>query len=333
MQVFDHGVFGTMQVENRLGVPAMCTYKVESKDGVANDFHMAHYATLAMGKPGFIIQEATAVNEHGHISNRCLGIYTPRQQEALKRIVDNVHAYHVPIGIQLNHAGIKNEFGNQKVGPMDMPDKQIHGLSKAQIDGVIRDFTFACKWAKDIGYDFVEIHGAHGYLIHQFLSPLTNQRSDEYGQDRTLLLKRIVEAALSMFHGCVVVRLSVEDYEEHGLHPEDYVEIVQKLQDMGVHAISISSGGLNKTPPTVFPKYQIPYASYIKKHVTIPVMGVGLMYKKSDIVPVLEKEECDFVLLGRKMLRDPFFILKWKEELGILHKQDIDEYLYRGIHY
>ncbi|MFR5080720.1 MAG: hypothetical protein ACLTDX_23085 [[Clostridium] innocuum] len=169
MKVFEKNKLGHMELSNRIGVPAMCTYMVKTKDGVGNLHHVAHYDTLAKGRPAFIVQEATAVNAHGYINDACLGIFTPRQRQILKDIVDCVHAYGVNIGIQLNHAGMKNTFGNQKYGPMEQGD--VISLDEDGINELIVNFEFASRWARELGYDFVEVHAAHGYLINQFLSP------------------------------------------------------------------------------------------------------------------------------------------------------------------
>lgn len=330
MKVFEHNKLGHMELSNRIGVPAMCTYIVETKDGVGNLHHVAHYDTLAKGRPAFIVQEATAVNAHGYINAECLGIFTPRQRQILKDIVDCVHAYGVKIGIQLNHAGMKNSFGNQKYGPMDRDD--VIGLDEAGIEEIIVNFEFASRWARELGYDFVEVHAAHGYLINQFLSPLTNQRSDAYGEDRTLLLRRITEGCRDNFEGDVIVRISAEEYEAQGLHVDDMQPVVQAIEEAGAVAISVSSGGLNSSVIEAYPMYQIPYAKKIRSMTSLPVMGVGLITKEAEIEQLLMEESCDYVLLGRKLLRDPFFLLKWLDHVHMLHEDEIGQCLYRGIH-
>lgn len=330
MKAFERTTLGQMQLENRIGVPPMCTYMVHSKDGVGNLQHIAHYATLAKGKPGFIIQEATSVNANGFIDDQCLGIYTPRQRQTLQDIVQIVHAYGVKIGIQLNHAGIKNQFGNQKFGPMDTED--TIGLSEEAIREILVNFEFASKWARELGYDFIEVHGAHGYLINQFLSPLCNQRSDAYGQDRTLFLRQVIEACKDNFEKDVTVRISAEEYEEQGLHIEDMRHIVSVIEEAGASAISVSSGGLNKSPIKSYPLYQIPYAKQVKTFTRLPVMGVGLITKEEEIEQIFQEEACDYVLLGRKLLRDPFFLLKWRDQTIGIRKAELGECMYRAIH-
>lgn len=329
MNVFEKMKIGNVEINNRIGVPPMCNYLCLTRDGVANEDHIAHYTTLARGKPGFIIQEATAVNKNGHISAQCLGIYTPRQKEALKRIVEQVHKHDVRIGIQLNHAGMKNEFGNERFSAMSK--EGVTGLSQEAISAIIKDFEYACISARDLKYDFVEIHAAHGYLINQFLSPLTNHRSDLY-QDRTLLLNQIVDVAIQSFEGPIIVRLSVEEYEEKGLHMCDFKNIVKDLEERGVSAISVSSGGLNTQKIKVFPLYQMELAKFVHEQVNIPVMGVGLITERDEIEKILDEGQCDIVLLGRKLLRDPYFLLTWQDSLHILKPEDIGDTLYSGIH-
>lgn len=329
MKPFETSKLGNMKLTNRIGIPAMCTY-MAAGDGIATLHHLAHYETLAKGRPAFIVQEATAVAQEGYISDSCLGIFTPRQREPLKSVVEMVHAYDVKFGIQLNHAGMKGKSAAHKVSAMDGDD--VHALSEEELRRIIVNFEFAGKWAKELGYDFVEIHAAHGYLINQFLSPLTNQRKDIYGEDRTLLLKEIITGVQSTFEKDVIVRISAEEYEESGLHIEDMKEIVEAIESCGAVAISVSSGGLNKKPIKTYPMYQIPYAKKVKQMTSLPVMGVGLITREAEIEKVLADEDCDYVLLGRKLLRDPYFILRWRDALGILNEDEIGESMYRALH-
>lgn len=330
MRAFEEAKLGAMTLSGRIGVPAMCTYFVTTKDGVGNSHHVAHYEMLAKGQPAFVIQEATAVNVHGHISKECLGIYTPRQRIVLKEIVQAVHAYGVKIGIQLNHAGLKNQFGNQKYGPMTFDDVTM--MDDTYIEETIINYEFAAKWARELGYDFIEVHAAHGYLVHQFLSPITNQRQDAYGKNRTLFLRRVIKACKDNFGNDVIVRISAEDYVESGLHVNMMNPVLHAIEEAGGSGVSVSSGGLNTKAIRTFPLYQIPMARQIKNMCTLPVLGGGLITKEEQVEDILRSEDCDFVLMGRKLLRDPFFLLKWKDRLHILKEDDIGTCLYRGIH-
>src|SRR5690554_195083 len=209
MKTFENMHIQMMKIENRVGVAPMCTYLCDTKDGVANEFHFTHYGNLALGQPGLIIQEATSVNEQGYISDYCLGIYKPRQKEALSHLVDFVHRYNTKIGVQLNHAGLKSKRSNiTKVGPMD--DEDVHGLTQQEILEIVDDFVAAAKSARNIGYDFIEIHAAHGYLIIHFFSPITIKREDDNVKDRFFLLQQIIIAINNELEGPVFVRVSAD---------------------------------------------------------------------------------------------------------------------------
>ena len=263
IKTFEPLEIGGMSIKNRVGVAPMCTYLCEKKDGVANDFHFMHYTNLALGQPGLLIQEATAINEFGYISDHCLGIFNPRQKEALTHLVSLVHRFDTKFGIQLAHAGNKAKRSHTpKYGPMSMDD--VIGMSHTDIDRFVQDFANAAKAARACGYDFVEIHGAHGYLINQFLSPLSNQRDDEYGQDRTLFLKKVTQAVVKAFEGPVFIRLSGDEYDPNGNSVEDIQKIGALCLNLGVCLLNISSGGFANIP-SIGPLYQVHLADQMKK--------------------------------------------------------------------
>jgi NADPH2 dehydrogenase len=318
-----------MKIKNRVGVAPMCTYLCEKKDGVANDFHFTHYTNLASGQPGLIIQEATAVNEFGYISDHCLGIFNPRQKEALTHLVSAVHRYDTKFGVQLAHAGIKSKHANTpKYGPMSMDD--VIGMSHTDIERFVQDFANAAKAARSCGYDFVEIHGAHGYLINQFLSPLTNQREDEYGQDRTLFLKKVVQAVVKAFEGPVFIRLSGDEYDPKGNSVEDIQKIGALCLNLGVCLLNISSGGFANIP-NIGPLYQVHLAAQMKKATQGLVATAGLITEPEQIAEIIDSNQSDIVLLGRKFLQDPYFLLQWKYKLGLVEEKDVFIYVYRGL--
>lgn len=327
-----------MEISNRIGIPPMCTYSVETNDGVAGDFHLAHYLTMAMGLPGFIIQEATAVAPEGRISDCDLGIYNKQQQKALKRVVDSVHHYHpnVKMGIQIGHSGRKATMTEMTpVAPSAIPfqngDVIPYELKTEEVDALVRKFADAANAAQEIGYDFVEIHGAHGYLINQFLSLLTNKREDAYGKDRFLFVEKVVKACRSVLQIPLFIRLSVEEYAEGALHLEDYKEIVRKLEVLGVDFFDVSTGGLAPANIPLAPGYQVVYATAIKEQVNVPVSCVGLIDNYDQVSEIISQKKADIVLLGRKYLRDPFCLLKWKKSIGKLNPKELPVYLYRGI--
>jgi NADPH2 dehydrogenase len=330
MKTFEPVQIQKMKIDNRVGVAPMCTFLCDTKDGVANEFHMVHYCNLALGQPGMIIQEATSINDQGYISDHCLGIYKPRQKEALTKLVELVHRYPSKIGIQLNHAGKKSKHSNiTKIGPMD--EEGVVGASQDEIKKIVDDFAAAAKSARNIGYDFVEIHAAHGYLINQFLSPVTNQRHDEYGQDRFLLLKEVIMVVKHEFDGPISVRISADEYEEGGNTIEDSIEIAKKCEQLGISMMNISSGAFAGVPFDPYPLYQVKLAQAIKQHVSIPVATAGLISTIEEIEGIVSKDEADIVLLGRKLLVDPYFVLKEKYKQGLILEGDVSNYLYRGL--
>ncbi len=338
MKLFESFHIANMEVANRVGVPPMCTYSVEKNDGVANDFHLAHYLTLAMGLPGFIIQEATAIRPEGRISNRDLGIYTKEQQLALKRIVDAMHHFHpsVKFGIQIGHAGRKAYLSDSNaVAPSPLPFEQNDPLpaelATADVEKLVKAFVDAAIAAQNIGYDFVEIHSAHGYLINQFLSPAINKRGDIYGKNRFLFLEQIIRDCRKALQIPLFVRVSAEEFFPDGLHIQDHVKIAQQLESLGVDFMDVSTAGVAPVKIPVGPMYQVPYATAIKNAVKIPVACVGLITHYEQISEILSENKADVVLLGRKSLHDPFFLLKIKQKLNLLKEHEIPAYLYRGI--
>ena len=330
MKAFEPIQIHKMKIDNKIGVAPMCTYLCDSKDGVANEFHMVHYSNLALGQPGIIIQEATSINDQGYISDFCLGIYRPRQKEELTKLVAMIHRYQSKIGVQLNHAGKKSKRSNiTKIGPMD--EEGVVGASQEEIKKIIDEFAAAAKSARNIGYDFVEIHAAHGYLINQFLSPITNQRTDEYGQDRFLLLKEVIMVVKHEFDGPVSVRISADEYEANGNTIEDSIITAKKCEQLGVSMMNISSGAFAGTPFDPYPLYQVKLAQAIKEAISIPVATAGLISTIEEIEGILNNDQADIILLGRKLLIDPYFVLKEKYKAGLILQGDVNNYMYRGL--
>lgn len=319
-----------MEIDSHIGIAPMCTYLCDTKDGVANEFHFTHYGNLALGNPGFIIQEATSINDQGYISDHCLGIYKPRQKEALAHLVDFVHKYNTKIGVQLNHAGIKSRRSNiTKVGPSAIEDAAQ--LSEQEIIDIVNDFAAAAKSARNIGYDFIEVHSAHGYLLNQFLSPLTNKRQDRYGQDRFLLLKEVVLAVQHEFDGPIFVRISADEYNKDGNGIEQSIETSKKLEQLGVSLINVSSGAFDGIPFDPYPLYQVKLAKAIKENSSTLVATAGLITTIDEIEEIITSQQADVVLLGRKALVDPYFVVKEKYKHGLIQKEDVKNYMYRGL--
>lgn len=308
----------SVTISNRIVMSPMCMYSAQD-DGKATDWHLVHYGTRAIGGVGLILLEATAVEKRGRISARDLGLWDDEQIPSLQRIVDFVHQQNGAIGIQLAHAGRKAGVDDVIVAPSTVPfnqDSQIpHELSVNEIFQVIESWRQAARRAKEAGFDVIEIHGAHGYLIHEFLSPISNQRTDQYGgglENRYLFLKQVIQAVKEEWpeEKPIYLRLSAVDYDEGGLTLAESVAIARMVKLEGIDLIDCSTGGISSlAPPSVFPGYQIPYAAEIREKVGISTGCVGLITEPSMANEIIGNEKGDLVFLGRELLRNPYWPL------------------------
>ena len=317
---------------NRIAVSPMCQYSAE--DGFANDWHMVHYGSRAVGGAALIIQEATGVSPEGRISPGDLGLYKEEHIEKLRQITSFIHQNGAVAGIQLAHAGRKagcakpweggkqlkeNEGGWTTVSAsakaFNPEDNPPVALDSAGINKVISDFKTAARRALQAGFQLIEIHAAHGYLIHQFLSPLSNQRTDIYGgsfENRIRLLLEIVKAVQTEWpHNLpLFVRISATDWAEGGWNIEEAVILSSILKKNGVDLIDCSSGGLvphQKIP--LGPGYQVAFAEQIRVETGILTGAVGLITEAKQAEDILEKGQADLIIIARASLRDPYFAL------------------------
>lgn len=337
MKLFTPITFRNVELKNRIVMSPMCMYSAE--EGVANDFHFVHYGSRAQGGAGLIIVEATGVEPRGRISNKCLGIWNDEQASALKKIVDFVHQNsESKIGIQLAHAGRKGsvsaetnrqmslEEGWETIAPSPIPfhhsERIPHELSVEEIKALVEDFRKAAKRAVEAGFDVLEIHGAHGYLIHQFLSPLSNTRTDEYGgsfENRARFLMEIVDAVNSEIteKQALFVRISGTEYAENGWEITDSVELSKTLKDKNVDLIDVSSGGnINGVTIPLRPGYQVPLAEDVKKNAEIQTGAVGLITSAEQAEQILQNGQGDLIFLAREILRNPYFAVQSSWESG-----------------
>lgn len=323
---------------NRIVVSPMCQYS--SEDGFANDWHFVHLGSRSVGGAGLVISEATSVCPEGRITPGDLGIWKDDHINGLKRITDFIHLHGSVAGIQLAHAGRKascavpwkggkqlseGNGGWQTVGPDSIPFLEginpPEPLSLEGIKKVISDFRAAAERAITAGFKVIEIHGAHGYLIHEFLSPLSNRRTDEYGgsfENRTRLLLQVTDAIRSVlpFEYPLFVRISATDRTEGGWTLEESIELAEILKNRGVDLIDCSSGGnIFHAKVPVGPGYQVLFAEAIRK--TGMLTGaVGLITTPQQAEQILREEKADMVFFAREMLRDPYFPLHAARELG-----------------
>lgn len=340
VQLFSPFQIRNTTFKNRLVVSPMCMYS--SENGYASDFHLVHLGSRAMGGFGLIIQEATAISPEGRITNGDLGIWENGHIEKLKEVVSFCQKHGSLVGIQLAHAGRKascvppfegrhqidpeKENGWQTVGPSKIAYKENQipptALDKNGIEKIKNDFVSATKKAKEIGYDVLEIHMAHGYLLHQFYSPISNHRTDEYGgsfENRIRFPLEIAEMVKQEWGNekPLFVRVSATDWNRDGWTIEDSVKFCKKLKDLGVDLIDVSSGGniFAEIPNT--PGYQVGFSEIIRKEVGISTGAVGKITTARQAEEILQKEMADLIFLAREALRDPNFPLHAARKLAV----------------
>jgi NADPH2 dehydrogenase len=315
-------------LKNRIVMPPMCQYSVEKKDGVATDWHFLHYVNRAIGGAGFIIIEMTDVEPDGRISDFDLGLWSDDQVPALARIVESCHKYGAKVGIQIAHAGRKAEDADVPVAPSAIPfdnnSKTPRALSTDEVKEMVEKFRKAIKRAIKAGVDAIEIHGAHGYLIHQFHSPLTNKRDDEYGKDLTKFGREVIQAAKSEMPEDMplIMRISAKEYVEGGYGIKASIEFGKEYQQAGIDMFHISSGGEgligSRGKPGTHAAYQVPLAREIKNALNVPVIAVGRLDDPILANSVIGNDDADLVAIGRGMLRNPHWAL---EAASILKKE------------
>jgi 2,4-dienoyl-CoA reductase-like NADH-dependent reductase (Old Yellow Enzyme family) len=318
----------------------MCEYS--SEDGFSNDWHLVHLGSRAVGGAGLIISEATAVSPEGRITPDDLGLWKDEHIEGLKRITNFIHEHDSIAGIQLAHAGRKASHSSPwkggrmltseqgawtTVAPSAIPfrdtDPAPVALDKQGIEKVKSDFRAAAKRAVEAGFKVAEIHAAHGYLLHEFYSPLSNRRTDEYGgsfENRIRLLLEVTESVKEVWPKDfpLFVRISATDWTEGGWTGEDSVQLAKILKSMGVDLIDCSSGGnVPHAKIEVGPGYQVPYAASIKKETGILTGAVGMITSAEQAEEIVASGKADLVIIAREFLRDPYFPLHAAKTLGV----------------
>jgi 2,4-dienoyl-CoA reductase-like NADH-dependent reductase (Old Yellow Enzyme family) len=324
---------------NRIGISPMCQYS--SEDGFVNDWHLVHLGARAQGGSGAVILEASAVVPEGRITPADLGIWKDEHIEGLARVVRFLHSQGVRAGIQLAHAGRKasmsppfgperlvqpSEGGWQTVAPSAVPFSpdysQPRALDRAGIAAVVAAFAAGAHRAEQAGFDFVEIHGAHGYLLHQFLSPLANERTDAYGgsfENRTRLMLQVTDAVRAAWpaHLPLFVRLSATDWSEGGWTADETVELARVLKAHGADLLDISTGGMvpsAKIPAG--PGFQVPFAARVRAEAGIATAAVGLITEAVQANAIVAEGKADLVLVARAALQNAYWPVHAAEALG-----------------
>jgi 2,4-dienoyl-CoA reductase-like NADH-dependent reductase (Old Yellow Enzyme family) len=337
-KLFSSLTIKNITLKNRIVMSPMCQYS--ATDGFANDWHVAHLGSRAVGGAGLIIAEATAVLPEGRITPGDLGLWGDEQILGLSRITRFIHQQGAVAGIQLAHAGRKascalpweggkqldvNHGGWQTVAPGNIPflesDTPPSALTKEGISKVVSGFRAAAERALIAGFKVIEIHSAHGYLLHEFLSPLSNNRTDEYGgsfENRTRLLRQVIESVRYVWpaENPLFVRLSVTDWTDGGWTQEESVKLAVVLKDMNVDLVDCSSGGnVHNARIPVGPGFQVKFSEKLRG-AGIMTGAVGLITSAGQAEAILEEGKADLVLFGRELLRNPYFPLAAARELG-----------------
>jgi 2,4-dienoyl-CoA reductase-like NADH-dependent reductase (Old Yellow Enzyme family) len=329
-----------LTTRNRIWIPPMCQYSCEEQDGVVGNWALVHYTSFAKGGAGLIIAEASGVSDIGRISPWCAGIWNDEHTIAWEAVVDSVHLNGGKIGIQLAHAGRKGsthrewsgsgsvdvrEGGWETVAPSAIAFEGYEvprALEMSELDEIKAQFVAAANRAVTAGFDLIELHAAHGYLLHQFLSPLSNQRTDIYGgslENRARLLIEIVIAVRAAIGDDLplAVRFSATDWIEGGWTEEDTATVTQWCLDAGADLFDISSAGLSTAQKlTLGPGYQVPFAEYVGSRVDAPVSAVGSITSGTQAEEILQHGIVDVVMVGRAALGDPFWPIRAAQELG-----------------
>ncbi|WP_422485319.1 NADPH dehydrogenase NamA [Gudongella sp. DL1XJH-153] len=326
MKAFEKYTLKDMEIRNRIVMPPMCMYSSDDT-GSVQEFHKMHYGARAIGGTGLIIQEATAVEPRGRISDRDLGLWSDDQLEGMKNLVEIIKGYGAKAGIQLAHAGRKSEsISAIPVAPSPIPFsddyRTPHELGIEEIKEVREKFKEAAKRALLAGYDLVEIHAAHGYLIHEFLSPITNRRTDQYGgslENRTRFLKEVIQAVKEVWpdEKPLIIRVSATDYLPGGIDGDEIVRIVDQVKKE-IDMVHVSSGAIAPAQMNLYPGYQVQFAEKIRKECDIPTIAVGLIKNFDQVEEILQNERADLVALGREILRNPNWV--WSN----MHDHDIE---------
>ncbi len=339
MDLFEKPALGDLTLRNRIIVSPMCEYS--AVDGVPNDWHLVHLGSRAVGGAGIVFTEATAVSPEGRISPGDTGLWNDAQQTAWSRITHFVAQQGTPPGIQLAHAGRKgstqlpwngiraltaDEGAWTTVAPsaIAFADDYPHptALDEAGIAHIVADFRAAAKRAGDAGFRVIEIHAAHGYLLHEFLSPLSNHRDDRYGgtlANRARLVREVVTSVREVWPAPkpLFVRVSAADWAPGGWDIDECVELAKWLREDGVDVIDTSSGGLVPYAKVAAgPGYQVPFAARIRREAGIATAAVGLITEAKQAQEIVARGDADFIVMARELLRDPYFPRRAAKELG-----------------
>jgi len=325
-RLFSNFKIKDMELKNRIVMAPMCMDSCKEEDGIATNWHFIHYSTRAIGGVGLIIIESTGIEPGGRITDNDLGIWSEAHIKNLSKIVTECHKFGAKIGIQINHAGRKSETLSYPIlAPSPIAFNENYRvpteMTKEDIKSTIDLFKVAAKRALTAGFDLLELHGAHGYLIGQFLSPLTNNRKDEYGgtkENRVRFLSEIIQAVKMVWPETkpLQLRVSAEDYAQGGNNAEDTASLINLIKDLGIDIVNVSSGGTVPARISTYPGYQIRFSEVIKNQCNIPTIAGGLVTSPLMAEEILNNRRSDLIYLGRELLRNPYWSFTAASQLG-----------------
>lgn len=322
-KLFEPLTIKNVTFKNRIVMAPMCMYESDGGDGRVTDWHRIHYPSRAVGGSGLIMLEATAVQPQGRISARDLGIWEDSHVEGLTELVRLIKISGAKTAIQLAHAGRKATVEGEIQAPSPLPFNENYKtpveMAKQEIKETVNAFKQGAIRSDQAGFDVIELHAAHGYLINEFLSPLTNKRTDEYGgsaENRYRFLREIIDAVNEVWQKPLFVRISAHDYTDGGMTPELYIEMASWMKQQGVDLIDVSSGALVPANIPVYPGYQVKFAETIRQGANIPTGAVGLITSPLQAEEILQNDRADMAFLARELLRDPYWPYRASKELG-----------------
>ena len=336
--MFEPLELGGITLPNRIVVSPMCQYSAD--DGSMNDWHFVHLGHLALGRAGLLMVEATHVTREGRITHGCTGLYSDRNEASMARVLAHCRAVsRNPIGIQIGHAGRKASSqvpweGRDYLRPDQSPWPTVapsalpfgdgwhtpHELTASEIQLLVDAFVASSERAKRIGFDVLELHSAHGYLLHQFLSPLSNQRSDSYGQERMKFPLEVARAVREIWprEKALGARISGNDWVEGGLGPDDAVAYARELERIGFDYVCVSSGGLmSHARLNIGPGYQVPLAEKVKRNSKLKVRAVGMIADPEQAEAIIAGGKADMVAMARAFLDNPRWVWHAAERFGV----------------
>ncbi|MFD2630761.1 NADPH dehydrogenase NamA [Oceanobacillus kapialis] len=306
--------FKGVTLKNRIVMAPMCMYSCMPEDGKITPFHVTHYTSRAVGQVGLIMLEATAVQPTGRISPQDLGIWNDEHIEGLKALNEQLHHYGSKTAIQLAHAGRKAQLDSTIYAPSPLAFSESYKtpkeMSEEDIKETMEAFKTAARRAKQANFDVIELHAAHGYLINQFLSPLTNNRTDQYGgarEKRYRFLEEIISAVKQEWTGPLFVRISTDEYATGSNTMDDFLYYAKKMHEQDVDLIDCSSGGVVPASIQAYPGYQLPRCETIKREAGIATGAVGLITTGVQAEEIIQNGRADLVFLARVLLRDPYW--------------------------